>query len=63
MKTEADTLYSELNVSGQSPAEYNAKVDEYNTVVKKVNAKISETKAFISQYNNQVKLFNMCLEN
>lgn len=63
LKTKTDTLYAELNIADKNPSEYNTKVAEYNDLVKKVNTKITETKAIISQYNNQVKLFNICLEN
>lgn len=62
LKSQADTLYTELQDTSKTPAEHNSIVTQYNVVVKNVNNAITETKALISQYNNQVKLFNTCLE-
>ncbi len=60
LKDEASVLQTSFqNYSG---AEYNQKVTEYNVLVKKINASVTETKSLVSEYNNQIRLFNTCIE-
>lgn len=42
--------------------EYNKKIGEYNEVVGQIKILNNELKGFIDKYNNQVKIFNACLE-
>ena len=49
------------NTNPRSP-EYNVLVDEHNQLMEKHNALTQETKVLILQYNNQVNIFNQCVE-
>lgn len=42
--------------------EYNKKVGQYNEVVRQIKILSSELKGLIDEYNNQVKVFNACIE-
>ena len=42
--------------------EYNQKVGEYNLLVDKYNSLIERTKILVEKYNNQVILFNECVQ-
>lgn len=56
-------LKSEIEISyPKRGAEYNQKVKRYNSLVTEYNSLINETKVLVSEYNNQVYLFNECLE-
>lgn len=42
--------------------EYNKKVDQYNEAVKQIKILSGEIKNLVDRYNNQVKVFNACIE-
>jgi len=42
---------------------YNQTVEEYNVLVAQYNGLVGEIKTLIDKYNNQVKVFNVCLGN
>lgn len=41
---------------------YNSLVPKYNTLADQINALVAKTKHIVSTYNNQVQLFNACVE-
>ena len=47
--------------SKEEVAAYNAKVAEYNSLVKVFNNRIDTQKEAVARYNNQVKVFNECI--
>lgn len=42
---------------------YNRKVDEYNNLANTINARSTEAKVLIDRYNQEVRKFNVCIEN
>jgi len=67
MQQDALIMFNNLNTIKNSPgidlSYYNQKVQEYNYYAKKVNDAISIIKDMINNYNNEVLLYNKCLNN
>ena len=65
MTSNAKLLFEEMtrDKNNGNISAYNQKVPVYNSLIGKINEKSQILKNFIAQYNNQVNLFNLCLEN
>lgn len=55
IKAEMESLNPRSNTYRQKADEYNALVEEYNSLVK-------ATRQMVAEYNNQVSLFNICVQ-
>ncbi|PJA34372.1 MAG: hypothetical protein CO184_00185 [Candidatus Zambryskibacteria bacterium CG_4_9_14_3_um_filter_40_16] len=66
LKVQIDIVQEELQTmekSQRNRENYNQKVEEYNALAKEINSKNAIAKGFINNYNEQVKLFNICIAN
>ena len=62
LKGNLDSLAAEINsMHQQRGPEYNMKIEEYNKLVSDYNDLLSVTKNLVLEYNNQVKLSNLCI--
>ena len=59
MKAELETM---PRTTAEEQSSYNAKVDEYNTMVKLYNEDLVVLRADIEEYNQQVRAFNTCVK-
>ncbi|MEK9182355.1 MAG: CAP domain-containing protein [Patescibacteria group bacterium] len=66
LNIKAKAYYFEIEsmkaVNTEAAEEYNKKVGQYNEVVRQIKILNSELKSSIDKYNNQVKVFNACIE-
>ena len=63
LKVRADAILTELEqLKGRGNREqYNQKVEEYNIVANQINSLIAKLKGLVAQYNEQVRIFNACI--
>ena len=63
LKVRADAILIELEqLKGKGNREqYNQKASEYNYVANQINVLIAQLKSLVVQYNEQVKIFNICV--
>ncbi len=63
LKVRADTILTELEQSRRrdNREQYNEKVNEYNVIANQINSFIAQLKIIVSQYNEQVRIFNACV--
>jgi uncharacterized protein YkwD len=66
IRTRMETLYAALNKrkpkTKEGIDEYNQMVAEYNSILGQYNLLVEENRKLIDNYNNQVNLFNQCLQ-
>jgi hypothetical protein len=66
IKARMETLYATLDKrkpkTKQGIDEYNQMVAEYNSILGQYNLLVEENRKLIDNYNNQVNLFNQCLQ-
>ncbi len=56
------TELENMAVTKKNISDYNAKVDEFNNLIKQYNALVAEAKTAVVDYNAQVRAFNECLK-
>ncbi|MDO8669157.1 MAG: CAP domain-containing protein [Candidatus Buchananbacteria bacterium] len=63
LKVKADAILTELEqLKGKGNRElYNQKVNEYNSIDNQINGLIAQLKSLVAQYNEQIKIFNACI--
>ncbi|MBI2063107.1 MAG: hypothetical protein HYT61_02595 [Candidatus Yanofskybacteria bacterium] len=63
LKVKADAILTELEqLKGKGNREaYNQKANEYNAIVSQINGLIAQLKSLVDQYNEQVRIFNACV--
>ena len=63
LKIQADTILTELEQFKRkgNREQYNQKVNVYNTIAGQINGLIAQLKGLIIQYNEQVRIFNTCV--
>ena len=62
LSVKIDLKKEEIENTNKKSNDYSKKVDEYNKLVGEYNALSQEIKNLILQYNNQVNVFNQCVE-
>ena len=65
MEGEASILYKNIEMMKDDlqidPAYYNSKIKEYNSLAKKVNDAIDALRSIITDYNAEVREYNLCI--
>ena len=62
LKVEIEVILTEINSTKfKRGSDYNEKVNKYNELVAQYNSLVQGSKSFVAEYNNQVKLFNICV--
>jgi len=61
LSAQIENKKSEINNTSRNSSTYNQMVDEYNHLVGQYNSLAEITKQSIANYNNQVNVFNNCV--